>query len=103
MHRTLGTAAAGRDRLTPCPRPRGPAFDRGHALGFAPVWFVTSSKNGVSAKVITIAVERTARDRLGRVHLQVADRAGELDMIEFATQVVAPGATPAAYLRSRVP
>ena len=50
MHRALGTAAAGRDRLTPCPRPHGPTFDRGHALGFAAVWFVTSSKNGVSAK-----------------------------------------------------
>lgn len=42
---------------------------------------------------ITIAVERTARGRLGRVRLEVADKVGGLDMIEFATEVIAPGAT----------
>lgn len=42
---------------------------------------------------ITIAVERNPRGRLGRVRLEVADKSGGLDMIEFATHVVAPGAT----------
>lgn len=42
---------------------------------------------------ITIAVERTPRGRLGRVRLEVADRPGGLDMIEFAQHVVTPGAT----------
>jgi len=42
---------------------------------------------------ITIAVERTARGRLGRARLEVSDKSGGLDMIEFATEVVAPGAT----------
>jgi len=41
---------------------------------------------------ITIAVERTARGRLGRVRLEVADKPGGLDMIDFATEVVTPGA-----------
>jgi len=137
----------------------GTIFHRSHtplSTWFAAVWFVTSSKNGVSAKglqdalgfgsyetawawlhklrramvrpdrgllgedpsviveldqsflggrsvgkpggssdktAITIAVERTAGGRLGRVRLQVADTPGGLDMIEFATQVVAPVAT----------
>jgi hypothetical protein len=136
----------------------GTIFHRSHtplSTWFAAVWFVTSQKNGVSAKglqdalgfgsyetawawlhklrramvrpdrellgadpgvvveldqsflggrsvgkpggssdktPITSAVERTAGGRLGRVRLEVADRAGGLDMIEFATQVVAPGA-----------
>ena len=42
---------------------------------------------------ITIAVERDGRGRLGRVRLELADRPGGRDMVEFATQVVAPGAT----------
>jgi transposase-like protein len=47
---------------------------------------------GSSDKVpITIAVERTSGGRLGRVRLEVADKTGGLDMIDFATEVVAPG------------
>jgi len=42
---------------------------------------------------ITIAVERDERGRLGRVRLELADRVGGLDMIEFACKVVTPGAT----------
>jgi transposase-like protein len=42
---------------------------------------------------ITIAVERTARGRLGRVRLELADKPGGLDMLDFATEVIAPGAT----------
>ncbi len=55
----------------------------------------TSRKLSVSSdKVpITIAVERTPRGRLGRVRLEVADKPGGLDMIDFATEVIAPGAT----------
>ena len=55
----------------------------------------STGKQGASSDKtpITIAVERTAAGRLGRVRLEVADRPGGLDMIEFATQVVAPGAT----------
>ena len=42
---------------------------------------------------ITIAVERDDRGRLGRVRLELADKPGGLDMIDFACEVVAPGAT----------
>jgi hypothetical protein len=42
---------------------------------------------------VTIAVERTPRGRLGRVRLELADAPGSLDMIDFACQVVATGAT----------
>jgi len=42
---------------------------------------------------VTIAVERTPRGRLGRVRLELADAPGTLDMIDFACQVVATGAT----------
>jgi len=41
---------------------------------------------------ITIAVERTPKGRLGRVRLELADRPGGLDMLDFATEVIAPGA-----------
>lgn len=41
---------------------------------------------------ITIAVERTEHGRLGRVRLTLADRSGSLDIIEFAREVIAPGA-----------
>ena len=137
----------------------GTIFHRSHtplSTWFAAVWFVTSSKNGVSARglqdvlgfgsyetawawlhklrramvrperellgnqpgtvveldqsflggrssgkqggssdkaPITIAVERTSGGRLGRVRLELADKPGGLDIIEFASQVVAPGAT----------
>lgn len=137
----------------------GTIFHRSHtplSTWFAAVWFVTSQKNGVSARglqdalgfgsyetawawlhklrramvrpdrellgtepgtiveldqsflggkgagqrggpggkaPITIAVERTERGRLGRVRLELADQAGGLDMIDFATEVIAPGAT----------
>jgi hypothetical protein len=137
----------------------GTVFHRSHtplSTWFAAVWFVTSQKNGVSARglqdalgfgsyetawawlhklrramvrpdrellgseagttveldqsflggksagnaggssekaPITIAVERTARGRLGRVRLELADKPGGLDMIDFATEVIAPGAT----------
>jgi hypothetical protein len=40
---------------------------------------------------ITIAVERNPSNRLGRVRLELADRVGGLDIIDFATEVVAPG------------
>jgi len=51
-------------------------------------------KGGSSDKVpVTIAVERAPRGRLGRVRLELADTRGGLDMIEFACQVVTPGAT----------
>ena len=40
---------------------------------------------------ITIAVERTARGRLGRVRLELADKPGGLDMLDFASDVIAPG------------
>jgi len=42
---------------------------------------------------ITIAVERDDRGRLGRVRLELADRPGGLDMIDFVVEVVTPGAT----------
>ena len=133
----------------------GTIFHRSHtppSTWFAAIWFVTSQKNGVSAKglqdalgfgsyetawawlhklrramvrperelldgvveldqsflggrskgkpggssdkaPITIAVERAARGRLGRVRLELADAPGGVNMIDFACQVVAPGAT----------
>lgn len=47
---------------------------------------------GSSDKVpITIAVERTARGRLGRVRMEVAEKKDGLDMLDFACQVVTPG------------
>ncbi len=47
---------------------------------------------GASDKVpITIAVERTAAGHLGRVRLEVAQRSGGLDMIDFAQEVIVPG------------
>ena len=132
----------------------GTIFHRSHtplSTWFAAVWFVTSQKNGVSARglqdvlgfgsyetawawlhklrramvrperelldgvveldqsflggtstgkqggssdkaPITIAVERI-HGRLGRVRLQLADKPGGLDMIDFACEVIAPGAT----------
>ena len=49
---------------------------------------------GSSAKApITIAVERDSRGRLGRIRLELADTRGGLDMIDFACDVIAPGAT----------
>jgi hypothetical protein len=42
---------------------------------------------------ITIAVERDERGRLGRVRLELADRPGGRDMVEFAAEVIAPGST----------
>lgn len=137
----------------------GTIFHRSHtplSTWFAAIWFVTSSRNGVSAQglqdalgfgsyetawawlhklrramvrpdrdllaqqssttveldqsylggrgkgklggagdkvPITIAVERTERGRLGRVRLEVGEKIGGLDMIDFATEVVTPGAT----------
>lgn len=133
----------------------GTIFHRSHtplSTWFAAIWFVTSQKNGVSARglqaalgfgsyetawawlhklrramvrpdrerlggtveldqsflggrsagkrgpssdkaPITIAVERTEAGRLGRVRMQLAERPGGLDMIEFASEVIAPGAT----------
>jgi transposase-like protein len=51
-------------------------------------------KGASSAKApITIAVERDDRGRLGRVRLELADKPGGLDMVEFAGEVVVPGAT----------
>ena len=42
---------------------------------------------------VTIAVERDAARPPGRVRLEVADAPGGLDMVDFACEVVAPGAT----------
>ena len=132
----------------------GTIFHRSHtplSTWFAAVWFVTSQKNGVSARglqdvlgfgsyetawawlhklrramvrpdrelldgvveldqsflggrsagkqdassdktPITIAVERV-HGRLGRVRMELADKPGGLDMIDFACEVIAPGAT----------
>lgn len=133
----------------------GTIFHRSHtplSTWFAAIWFVTSSKNGISARSlcdllgfgsyetawawlhkmrramvrpdrdllggtveldqsfvggrstgnlggssdklpITIAVERLPNGRLGRARLQAAPRNGGLDMIDFATEVISPGAT----------
>ena len=133
----------------------GTIFHRSHtplSTWFAAVWFVTSQKNGVSAKglqdalgfgsyetawawlhklrrtmvrpdrellggvveldqsflggrsegrrgassdkaPITIAVERDDRGRLGRVRLELADGPGGLDMVDFACEVITPGAS----------
>ena len=133
----------------------GTIFHRSHtplSTWFAAIWFVTSQKNGESAKglqdalgfgsyetawawlhklrramvrpdrelltgtveldqsflggrskgkpgasshkaPITIAVERHERGRLGRVRLELAQKSGGLDMIDFAREVIAPGAT----------
>jgi transposase-like protein len=55
----------------------------------------TKGKHGLAGGMepITIAVERDDRGRLGRVRLELAEKAGGLDMVEFACQVVASGAT----------
>ena len=55
---------------------------------------------------ITIAVERTPTNRLGRVRLEVADKVGGLDIIDFAAQVVVPGTlirTDGARMFARLP
>jgi ISXO2-like transposase domain/Transposase zinc-ribbon domain len=131
----------------------GTIFHRSHtplSTWFAAIWFVTSQKNGVSARglqdalgfgsyetawawlhklrramvrperellsgvveldqsflggrshgkpggasekaPITIAVERLPSGRLGRVRLDLANRAGGLDQVEFAREVISPG------------
>lgn len=53
----------------------------------------SSGKLGASSDKapITIAVERTERGRLGRVRLELADKVGGLDMIDFAGEVIAAG------------
>lgn len=133
----------------------GTIFHRSHtplSTWFAAVWFVTSQKNGVSAKglqgalgfgsyetawawlhklrramvrpdrellegvveldqsfvggrskgklggssdkaPITIAVERETGGRLGRVRLELADGPGGINMVDFACEVITPGAT----------
>lgn len=54
----------------------------------------TGKRGGSSDKApITIAVERTAGGRLGRVRLEAAEKVGGRDMIDFATEVIAPGTT----------
>ena len=55
----------------------------------------TKGKSGPSSDKmpITIAVERTDRGRLGRLRLELADKPGSLDIIDFAQDVIAPGAT----------
>lgn len=54
----------------------------------------TGHQGGSTRKApITIAVERDGRGRLGRVRLELADRPGGLDMIDFAVDVIVPGAT----------
>ena len=42
---------------------------------------------------IMIAVERNDWDRLGRVRLEVADTPGSLELVDFAREVIEPGAT----------
>lgn len=42
---------------------------------------------------VTIAVERTAGGRLGRVRMEAAPKTGGLDMIDFATEVITPATT----------
>lgn len=42
---------------------------------------------------ITIAVERADGGRLGRVRLELGERPGGLDMVDFACEVIAPGTT----------
>ena len=49
--------------------------------------------NGTLKAPITIAVERDEDGRLGRVRLELADGPGGLDMLDFAAEVVEPGAT----------
>ena len=54
---------------------------------------------------ITIAVERDDRGRLGRVRLELADKIGGRDMVEFAARVITPGATvrtDGAYVFTRL-
>jgi hypothetical protein len=67
----------------------------------------TGKAGGSSDKVpITIAVERTARGQLGRVRLEPAEKKGGLDMIDFATEVIAPGSeihTDGAFMFTRLP
>ena len=51
-------------------------------------------QGGSSEKApVTIAVERTAAGRLGRVRLDLAGLPGSMDMIDFAREVIAPGAS----------
>jgi hypothetical protein len=131
----------------------GTLFHRSHtplSTWFAAIWFVTSQKNGVSARglqealgfgsyetawawlhklrramvrparellsgvveldqsflggrshgkpggasekaPITIAVERLASGRLGRVRLDLAEVSNAMDQVEFAAEVIAPG------------
>lgn len=53
----------------------------------------TGRMGGSTSKApITIAVERDERGRLGRVRLELAEKLGGRDMVDFACQVVAPGA-----------
>lgn len=40
---------------------------------------------------ITIAVERTAKNRLGRVRVEATEKSGSLDILDFATDVINPG------------
>lgn len=67
----------------------------------------TGKTGGASSKVpVTIAVERTARGRLGRVRLEVAEKKGGLDMIDFAAEVITPGTTvhtDGAFVFTRLP
>ena len=55
----------------------------------------TPNRPGVSTDKapITIAVERNAEGRLGRVRLEAAERPGGRDMLTFASNVIAPGST----------
>ena len=57
-------------------RPRGRGCITGGAFEKAP---------------ITIAVERLASGRLGRVRLDLADRPNGVDQVDFAREVIAPG------------
>lgn len=40
---------------------------------------------------VTIAVERDANDRIGRIRMELADRPNTLDMIEFTRRIAEPG------------
>ena len=64
-------------------------------------------KSRTSGKVpITIAVERLTSRRLGRVRIEVAEKRGGLDILDFACDVITPGTevrTDGASLFLRLP
>jgi transposase-like protein len=41
---------------------------------------------------VTIAVERDAKNRIGRIRLEIADRPNSAEMVEFTAEIAEPGA-----------